>query len=155
MILTWARGHTYFWEERSHFLHTSFHSIFIIIIICLFLPLITSSGKLADVKPELPTGLHASHSSRYPKWFRSSLISLWIICLLQKKEQMCRNSDRDTVIIIFLFYRREGWLCALAWVGEREVYVQQNSRNLKHRYQIGYVNSVWKFPSDNISFWMI
>lgn len=95
MILTWARGHTCFREEGSHFLHTSFRGI-IIIIIRLFLPLITSSEKLADVKPELPMGLQTSHSSRYPKWFRSSLISLWIICLLQKKggEQMCKTERR-------------------------------------------------------------
>lgn len=102
MILTWARGHTCFRQEGSHFLHTSFRGI-IIIIICLFLPLITSSEKLADVKPELPMGLHTSHSSRYSKWFRSSLISLWIICLLQKKggEQMCkteRQKDYDNHI---------------------------------------------------------
>lgn len=91
MILTWARGHTCFREEGSRFLHTSFRGI--IIIIRLFLPLITSSEKLADVKPELPMGLRTSHSSRYPKWFRSSLISLWIVCLLQKKggEQMCKT----------------------------------------------------------------
>lgn len=65
MILTWARAHMCFREEGSHFLHTSFRGI--IIIIRLFLPLITSSEKLADVKPELPMGLHTSHSSRYPK----------------------------------------------------------------------------------------
>lgn len=97
MILTWARGHTCFWEEGSHFLHTNFCGI-IFLIMCSFLPLITSSEKLADVKPELPMGLHTSHSSRYPKWFRSSLISLWIICLLQKKggEQMCKTErQRD------------------------------------------------------------
>lgn len=96
MILTRARGHTCFREEGSHFLHTSFRGI--IIIIRLFLPLITSSEKLADVKPELPMGLRTSHSSRYPKWFRSSLISLWIVCLLQKKggEQMCKTErQRD------------------------------------------------------------
>lgn len=65
MILTWAKGHTYFREERSHFLHTSFQSMFIIIILIirLFLPLIASSEKLADVKPELPMGLHTTHSS--------------------------------------------------------------------------------------------
>lgn len=45
----------------------------------------------------------------------------------------------------------------MRWAGEGEieVYVQQKSRNLKHRYQMGYINCVQKFPSENISFWMI
>lgn len=42
------------------------------------------------------------------------------------------------------------------WAGEGErVCVQKNSRNLKHRYQIGYINGVQESPSENISFWMI
>lgn len=51
-----------------------------------------------------------------------------------------QNRDRDTVIIMFLFYRREGyWSCVLGW-GGREKYMC--NRNLKHRYQVGYINCV-------------
>lgn len=129
MILAWARGHTYFREEGSHFLHTSFQSIFIIIIL-LFLPLITSSEKLAEAKPELLMGLHASHSSRYPKWFRSSLISLWIIYLLQKKggEQMCKTETE--VLWYSYFSSTEGRDDCVYWggEGERSIYAEEQQK---------------------------
>lgn len=92
-----------------------------------------------------------------PKWFRSSLMSLWMIFLLQKKggEQMCKTEIQrycDNHISLL----QKGEVSACTGLGrEREVYVQQNSRNLKHRYQIRYVHCVQKFPSENISFWMI